>query len=220
MTEASIEVFQDLRLRTLHTGASVRNAILDEVRGPWHHESEREGMLRSAGPHPKDVVALVRDSFEGIDRSALVLWEDVDGYHVSNIVPEKVGQLSIVQYNAILQDFFARIAEPASRTGAFRVEMTSAQQSLEDWLDSETAAALRRFSRAANKSTGASHPLDQERWFQFLISAHRSSARMSPGDLVRWLKEVENWPEDTAHELAVEYEFTSALLHTYDASQS
>lgn len=220
MTEASLDVFQDLRLRTLHIGASLRNAILDEVHVPWRHESEREELLRSAGSHSKDVIALVRDPFEGIDRSALVLWEDADGYHVSNIVPEKAGQLSIAQYNAILQDFVARIAEPAARNGSFRVEVTSAKQSLDDWLDSGTADALRRFSRAANKSTGASHPSDQERWFKFLISAYRTSAHMSPGDLARWLREVENWPEDTAHELAVEYEFASALLHAYDASQS
>jgi hypothetical protein len=220
MAETSIEVFQDLCLRTLSTEASVRDAILSEVRAPWHHASEREKVLRSAGPHSKDVIALVREPFDGIDKSALVLWEDADGYHVSNIVPENVGQLSIKQYNSILQDFVACVAEPASRFGTFRLELTSARRSLEDWLDAGTAAALRRFSGAANKSTGAAHPLDQERWFQFLISAHRSSTRMSPGDLARWLREVESWPEDTAHELAVEYEFASALLQTYDAFQS
>ncbi|GLQ99058.1 hypothetical protein [Dyella mobilis] len=220
MTETSIEVFQDLRLQTLPGGASVREAILGEVRAPWRHAMEKEKVLLSAGSHSKDVIALVREPFEGIDRSALVLWEDADGYYVSNIVPESVGQLSIAQYNTILQDFVACIATPASRSGAFRVELTSAQRSLADWLDAGTAAALRRFSGAANKSTGAAHPLDQERWFQFLIRAHRSSARMSPGDLARWLREVDAWPEESAHELAVEYEFASALLQTYDAFQS
>jgi hypothetical protein len=34
--------------------------------------------------------------------------------------------------------------------------------------------------------------------------------------LLRWLVEEENWPEDTADSLAVEYEFSNGLLQQYD----
>jgi hypothetical protein len=68
----------------------------------------------------------------------------------------------------------------------------------------------------ANKSTGASHPKDKERWFEFLISAHRTSARLDADLLARWLSEAEGWPEDTAHALAIDYEFALGLLQKYD----
>src|SRR3546814_11423754 len=76
----------------------------------------------------------------------------------------------------------------------------------------ESAAALRRFSAAANKATGASHPLDQRRWFDFIISAHRSGKDIGTDRLARWLHEVEGWDEDSAHRLAGEYERCQELL--------
>ena len=55
--------------------------------------------------------------------------------------------------------------------------MTASDQSLEDWISEPAAAALRRFSGAANKSTGASHPSDQARWFAFIVAMHRGRDR-------------------------------------------
>jgi hypothetical protein len=37
--------------------------------------------------------------------------------------------------------------------------------------------------------------------------------------LARWLVEVEHWPEDTARELAISYEFALGLLERYDSSR-
>lgn len=105
----------------------------------------------------------MRDSFDDVDESGLVLWQEGKGYRVSNIVPRNVGELGIDKYNVILRGFVAKIAEPAASTSSFGVELTSPYQSLDDWLDAEPAAALRRFSRSANKSPGAAHPMDRAR---------------------------------------------------------
>lgn len=135
-------------------------------------------------------------------------------------MPQNVGELGIAKYNAILRDFVAMIAEPAARTGDFKVELSSPHQSLDDWLDSEPAVALRRFSRLANKSTGAAHPMDRDRWYAFLIAVHHTSKRLDTDQLVRWLVELEHWSEDKAHELAIDYEFALGLLEQYDQSRS
>ena len=219
MTELNLEVFQDLHLRPKHGGRSIRDAILSQVRKPWRHEPDKEKILQRAGLPSQDVIALARDSFNDIDESALVLWEESGSYHVANIVPARVGQLSILQYNTILQDFVERIVKLATMDGSFFFHLTPSQHSLEDWLGIDVANALRNFSYAANKSTGTSHPSDQERWFHFLIDAHRTSVALSPGDLARWFVEVHDWPEDTAHELAIEYEFARALLQKYDSAK-
>src|SRR5690606_15672910 len=120
---------------------------------------------------------------------------------------------------AALEDFSASVAQPAAAAAGFTVEMTAAEQGLDNWLPTEAAEALRSFSSHANKATGSSHPQDRERWFAFLLAVHRSRAERDTGFLVRWLTEVEGWSDDEAHTLAIEYEFGLALLDEYDRSK-
>eukprot|EP01036_Dinobryon_divergens_P000019 gene19-24_t len=117
MTQKNIEVFQDLHLRTRSASVSIRDLILGQLRSPWSHDVEREKEVKSHALKEEDVIVLVRESFDGIEESRLVLWQDEDGYRVANIVPRKVGELGITKYNAILQDFVSRIAEPATKQG-------------------------------------------------------------------------------------------------------
>jgi hypothetical protein len=51
----------------------------------------------------------------------------------------------------------------------------------------------------------------RDRLFTFLIRAHKDAAR-----LARWLIEVEDWPDNKAHALDIEYEFALDLLAEYD----
>jgi len=135
------------------------------------------------------------------------------------MVPTESGALNYSAYNRILRDFVDRLANPAASAAGFRVETSRATQSILDWLKPDTAQLLARFSACANKSTGASHPLDQERWIAFLISAHQHGADMDAGQLARWLVEGEHWPEEEAGELALQYEFSGSLLRTYDGTK-
>jgi hypothetical protein len=80
----------------------------------------------------------------------------------------------------------------------------------------ETALLLHRFSAAANKSTGSSHPCDEERWLEFVTAAHREKAALDASTLEQWLREGEGWPEDIASELAVDYEKARSLLSYYE----
>lgn len=219
MAEKSIEVFQDLHLRNRSSSIMIRNSILAQVQEPWRHDPEREEDIRSHSSDQEDVIVFVRASFDDIDESGLVLWQEHDDYKVANIVPRNVGELGIANYNTILRDFVTRIAEPAALKGNFEIELTSADQTLEDWLDTEPADKLRRFSRLANKSTGAAHPMDRERWYAFLIAIHSASKRLDSDQLARWLVEVEGWFPERAQELAIDYEFALGLLEQYDQSQ-
>jgi hypothetical protein len=220
MKEKNIEVFQDLYLRSSSSSSSIRDSILAQVQEPWHHDPSRENDIRLHASDEEDVIVLVRASFDDIDESGLVLWQEHCDYKVSNIVPRNVGELGIAKYNTILRDFVVRVAEPAAQEGGFAIELTSPNQTLEDWMDTEPATALRRFSRLANKSTGAAHPMDRERWYAFLIAAHHTSKRLDSDHLARWLIEVEGWSANRAQELAIDYEFALGLLVQYDQSHS
>jgi len=132
--------------------------------------------------------------------------------YVPNIVPREVQQLSFDQYNHILNDFGVRFAKPAADSIGVRVELSSPEQSIEDWLSPESAKLLRAFSHGANKSTGSSHPMDRERWYDFLIALHSSGENPNVGLLQRWLIEEEQWADDIAFDLVSEYEFAKGLL--------
>jgi hypothetical protein len=72
-----------------------------------------------------------------------------------------------------------------------------------------TAAALRLFSNNANRTV--LHALDRQRWFDFLLAAHREESRFTADDLEEWLI-GEGWSSDEAAQLALQYEFARALL--------
>lgn len=213
----SLEVFQDLMLVGPDADKSrLRTALISHAKGPWKHARDREDQLVRMGD-ADSVIAFERSEGEGIDAVGLVLWAKQGGFEISNIVPLKVRELGPRRYNAALQDFEGSVARPAAEEVGFAVKTTPAQQGISDWLPPDAAQALRRFSTAANKTTGSAHPLDRQRWFAFLILAHREG-NLDTDRLMRWLVEVENWPEDVAHDLVIEYDFGLALLDEYDRS--
>lgn len=216
-----LEEFQDFFLRGPANGRpALRRALLDRVVAPWRHAEEIEKELSKNRDNDADVLAFQREATEGLEAATLVLWPQSDGYKVMNIVPREISELGYSRYNALLQDFERRIAAPAARQFGFQMETTAACQSLDDWLSPKAAETLRDFSKRANKATGSAHPLDRERWFQFLIEAHADHGQLDAERLVRWLVEVEGWGDDQANDLAIEYEFGLALLSEYDRRRS
>lgn len=217
----SIEVFQDLMLRAPAGDlSSVRSALLEHVAGQWSHAPEAENKLKKNTSLDGDVIAFQRKADSALPAAGLTLWSHADGYEVSNIVPREMGQLGFAKYNALLQEFADLIARPAAVAAGFLVEVTSSSQSLQDVSSPEVAAALTRFSGAANKSTGSTHPADRKRWMHFLILEHRSGGDLSAEFLGRWLIEAEGWDDESAHDLAIEYEFAQDLLRAYDDERS
>jgi hypothetical protein len=216
-----LEVFQDLFLRgPTEQRPDLRQALVSRAVGPWQHSEMKEKELLTRVGDNADVLTFERDASEGLDAATIVLWSRPDGYEATNIVPLKVGELDYRAYNAILQDFQQRIAAPAARQVGFQVETTSPRQSIEEWVSPKVVQALRRFSAAANKATGSSHPFDQKRWFEFLIEAHADDRQLDTERLARWLVEAEGWSDEKAHDLVIEYEFGLALLSEYDRRRS
>lgn len=217
MSTNDLEVFQDLSISgTGKPIEMIRKALLRTVASPWHHAPENELRMKSLAPRGEDVIAFTRDASDDAPTIALVLFQKGDHYEVTNIVPKESGSISISQYNAILQDFIEKIALPATSDGEIETGISKPRENLNDWMDEAAARALRAFSAAANKSTGASHPLDERRWFKFLVATHQSGRVVDAELLGRWLIEVDHWPVDEAHELAGKYETALSLLRFYD----
>ena len=139
-------------------------------------------------------------------RPALTLCAREDGYEVVNIVPLETDELGVSGYNDILNDFIERVVGPASREIEFDVAVTPRKQSITDWTSDEVASALHTFSVCANKSTGAGHPADRKRWFEFLFAAHAANTLLDTELLGRWLVEAEEWPPEVAYDLVDRYQ--------------
>lgn len=215
-----VEVFQDLVLRVaLDSRRLARDALIKNATHPWAHGRDWEQKIASGAVAERDVLVFEREAGDGIEAVGLVLSSRDEGYVTTNIVPREVRELGRHRYNLALQDFVAKVAEPAARVAGFAVELGSATQGLDDWLSKDAADALRSFSSAANKATGSAHPMDQRRWFAFLIAVHRGAADFDADRLIRWLCEIEGWSDDKAHDLAIQYEFGLALLNAYDRTE-
>jgi hypothetical protein len=145
--------------------------------------------------------------------------EDGEVLYVANIVPKEYGDLSYEQYNAIAREFYERFAEPVADGLGLESHITSGTESITEYASEETIEKLKSFSVGANKSTGSSHPADRQRWLDFLIAAHEEDARLNSDILTRWLRSKGGWPEDKAHDLAIEYTFGRELLEAYDESR-
>lgn len=175
----------------------------------------------------RDVTAEERGRPTGLDATAfhylgtaapealvVLVWGE-EGAEVSNIVPKDAGRLTHDQYNSIAQWFVEDVLNPHAARNV-RVELGPCEETIDDLLNAPTADALRAFSLGANKSTGSAHPLDAERWRKFVILAHVAGASLDATTLQRWLEEEEEWPEEQAQELAIEYEQARDLLAQYD----
>jgi hypothetical protein len=120
-------------------------------------------------------------------RPASELWiaTHSDGsLYVSNILAQKFSSLTYDQYNAILSDFHETCARPAAKAVGVDIELGNPDPQLEDFVSASTAKLLRAFSAAANRSI--QHPLDRQRWNEFLprpiVKEQRSILRCSRGD--------------------------------------
>jgi len=216
--KSSIEVFQELYLRHSKGSAAVRDAVLNHLGHDWAHRPDREEEIRMSGEG--GVIALERSPTGDNRGVSLWMFEESDGrYKVSNIVPLKHGDLGTKGYNDALTDFVRAVVRPASDESHLEYDLSSGLESIDDWADQDTAAALKRFSKLANKSTGRCHPMDEERWLAFLLAAHHKNSSLNSEQLARWLVEVEGWPSDTANELASEYALSRSLLSKYDETR-
>lgn len=212
-----IEVFQDLKIPCpVSTRSNLKDAFTDYAGGVWSVDADRTSRITLSATRTEDVVIFVRDSDSDHPETSLTLWGDDDGYYVPNIVPVSMGELTIAQYNSILRDFIKEIAKPAAARCALEIIVTPPNQSIDDWMSPDAAKNLRQFSANANKSTGTGHPLDQRRWFEFVISAHRSEESVNARYLCRWLIEVDGWSDKSAQNLTDNFETEIALLAYYD----
>lgn len=152
---------------------------------------------------------------------------------VNNIVPLEKNQLSIDEYNNVLELFYGEIIKPYKERH-FDIEISPLTDDIFDprtVISEEALKKLRTFCGAANKSTGSSHPSDQEKWFDFICQTVDDDRIFDIETLAKFLQDESYWgkreegflgaigsfawDEKHAWQLASEYEDACAILQYY-----
>ncbi len=209
-----MEVYRDLFIRgSTDQLAAVVDEIDRSLADGWSRDRETEERMRAKAVTARPPFCFACSEATGRPAATVFVAEKAPRtLYVSNVVPQGPGELSHGQYNAIIAEFHDRFVRPAAQRVGAEVELTATEAELERWLSHETAEKLRTFSACANKSTGSAHPLDQQRWMDFILSAAREQSRLDAMTLRRWLIETGDWPPEVADELASEYHFGKDIL--------
>ena len=206
-----LHVFQDLEITgdddTFGEFLSILNQNLKDK--GWNRNFKTEEKFESQ-------YYAINTKMENEDlNSTLFLEIDTEKY-VSNIVPQKKSSLTIEEYNEILNTFYSEFIAPIeSKYANLTFKLTNDKVELSDFMSEESVELLQSFSSAANKSTGSSHPLDKNRWYNFIINVVNKNEEFNVDILNRWLVEIEGWSEDIAIGLIGEFEFGTRLLKKF-----
>lgn len=154
-------------------------------------------------------------------------------FRVGNIVPLKKDQLDIKEYNLLLDSFYDEVFSPFHRkySGLTVTGPTSDKFDPLSVISEEALRKLKKFCNSANKSTGSSHPCDEERWFDFICQTVVDGRVFDYDTIYRFLMDEDYWgPKDPdfigvigkfawddehAAELAQEYENYVNILQYY-----
>ncbi len=205
-----MKTFQDLYINI--PGFSIQefaDLLTNYCGSQWKRAYDKEKDVLSMGE-----VALCFERLENEDfkNAGLTIFEKTPGtVYVPNIVPIESGQLTTDEYNKILNNFIEIILAPATNDTNISYSITKDKIFIEDVVGKDTAKLLENFSVLANKSTGGSHPLDQKRWFRFLVAVNNSDIQLY-SDLLESTLVEQGWSSDMATKLVIEFEFAQALL--------
>jgi hypothetical protein len=148
--------------------------------------------------------------------AALLLFiaDENDYLYVCNIVSKDGKALGEDRSNAILEEFLTQFIEPAAKGLDIEIFTNSDELTIDNAMSPEMSQLLRQFSGAANKSSGGTHPLDERRFFDFIVQAHNEKALLYETALSGLLVD-DGWSSIHAQALSSKYIFGRELLNHY-----
>lgn len=192
-------------LKTMDYDSFYQELTKQSVNG-WQHNAEREQQLSETDM--KWIFYTV--DIKNFPKASVCLCTNNDKtINLPNIVPLEISQLSVDEYNAILNNFVEYILKPIQFNENFTFELSKNELLLSDVLDDNAVNKFQSFSRLANKSTGFSHPGDEKRWFDFVLSSFNKNLNL---DLLVDSLINDGWSADKSERLARDYEYASSLL--------
>lgn len=199
-----IEKYQDLYIDFEKDALSVITQISDNLSENWSRNLKSEQTLNNIANIKQYCFSLNTPKQQYCN---LWLIERDGQLTVSNIVPNENNQLTIQEYNRILNYF---VTENIDNT-PIKYHITKNNLYIEDILGESIAKKFKKFSRTSNMSTGHSHPSDEKKWLDFLYSMISEEKYLSTDELIYFLTR-DGWNEETAFDLALDMEYGITLM--------
>jgi hypothetical protein len=117
--------------------------------------------------------------------------------------------------NMMLKKFYDIYLLPYKQEADVRVIYDDKELSIDSLMSNDMAQAFRSFTFAANKSS--LHPLDRERFYDFIIQAHIEGSPLEE-DEISSLLQIAGWWEEKSIELSSDYRFGRDLLNRFNNS--
>lgn len=158
------------------------------------------------------IIANVPETPEAI----LLVFANDGNIKVINIVPPKSGNdaLTKEQYNRIV-DFFNNTVLQPLMGNRYRIIVTSDTVKMEDIIP-KSYQSLVRFVESTSIESPFSHPLDREKWYEFVCKLSSNNEYLSSGDLRQWLLEDMGRDDNLVDIIIDKYEDATELLDYYD----
>lgn len=147
----------------------------------------------------------------------LVISEEV--LKVTNIVPLEVSHLDYNEYNKIINAFYQTFVATLKNNNEYKILLSSAYPSIINLANKRTADKLVLWETLCNPDDGNLHPNDEQRWFDFIITAAQTHSPLDSEILKRWLVEDKKWIDNengVVERLCSEYENGVRLIQYYE----
>lgn len=184
-----------------------------------------ENYEKNSGLSAKNILVVLSPEIKS-KKANIWLRATENAIEVINIVPVNSKELSFDEYNTILNEFLDNCILSVQGYENIPVEMSLDDISLQEILPSNVYQLLCQWEIGCNKDTGNTHPIDEERWLEFLISLHKAFGSQFdyPKEnfieiFKRWLlEEKKEWDnrDDVVYKLIRDLEYGLELLEKYD----
>lgn len=119
-------------------------------------------------------------------------------------------------YNKLLDVFCPDIFEPLSKVQGNKIETNKEEYTIEELIPQ----SVDKLHAWLSNYPLSSHPLDINRWYDFVISLHENDERLPLEDLRDYLTEKYGWSDDDIYKTEIRLESHLDLLRYYDDSRS
>lgn len=152
---------------------------------------------------------------DALPHAVVCVLADDNELSVVNILPMEKSMLSFDEYNELMRIFVRQCVRLE-----YRKRLTAAQISYQKLLNPTTRNALEQFSYLANHVTKGKHPMDQERWVNFVTTSYRTGSyrHLIEGPLSHLLEHAFGWPHEDADMLSRDFDRLISFLSIYHPS--
>lgn len=205
--------FKDLIISTGSDANAIEALVQIEnaCKGSTFLYSESIENLYSQNDHIAHIVA----KLSNLPDAVLIVFANDATVKVLNIVPwgKSTDQLTKTEYNTILDTFANEIISPLF-PNKYKIVISPDEVVMKDLIP-ESFNSLNAFVNCPGKQSPFSHPLDRERWFEFICTLTLTGEYLSSGDLELYLLEDEGWDANLVEDVIGRFEDATDLLNYY-----